>query len=74
MNKLQKSLLFVFAILAFGQTAWAQEYYTDCSWDAEHKLVVQTQRSIPYETTSVTSSTTTLSGWNEVSGNQITTF
>lgn len=55
--------------MAFGTTAWAQNNYIECSWDAENKTVVQNLRVIPYGTTSVTSSTTTLSGWHEVSGN-----
>ena len=55
--------------MAFGTTAWAQNNYIECSWDAENKTVVQNLRAIPYGTTSVTSSTTTLSGWHEISGN-----
>ena len=69
MKNLRKSLLLIIALVAFGTTAWAQNNYIECSWDAENKTVVQNLRAIPYGTTSVTSSTTTLSGWHEVSGN-----
>jgi hypothetical protein len=42
MKNLRKSLLIIFAIVAFGPTAWAQNNYIECSWDAENKTVVQT--------------------------------
>ena len=36
--KKNQLFLILIALLAFGQTVWAQNYYTDCSWDAENPM------------------------------------